>query len=148
MEPYFDAAVFARSRAPAPARSEAVHSDRRAVRNIDAGPVLLFHDLVGAADLEPAIAALRQFHRLCRTGEFLSESGPTLQQSRRLILALRTYDALAQGASIRDIGSMIHCDERVRADWPGSGDALKSQARRLIALAHHMVSGGYRRLLR
>jgi hypothetical protein len=115
---------------------------------LDAGPVLLFHDLVGAADLEPAIAALRQFHRLCRTGEFLSESGPTLQQSRRLILALRTYDALAQGASIRDIGSMIHCDERVRADWPGSGDALKSQARRLIALAHHMVSGGYRRLLR
>lgn len=111
------------------------------------GPVMLFHDLARAELLEPGMASLRRFHHLCRTGQFPAVNGAPTQQSRRMILALRTHDALAQGASIRDIGIMVHGDERVRAEWPGSGDALKSQARRLIGLAREMASGGYRRLL-
>lgn len=111
------------------------------------GPVMLFHDLARIGLLEPKLAALRRFHHLCRTGHFPAVTGSPTQQSRRQILALRTHDAIAQGASIRDIGSMLHGDERIRAEWPGSGDAFKSQARRLIALAREMAGGGYRRLL-
>lgn len=111
------------------------------------GPVMLFHDLARTELLEPAMAALSRFHHLCQTGQFPALTGSPTQQSRRMILALRTHDALSQGASIRDIGIMVHGEERVRAEWPGSGDALKSQARRLIGLAREMTSGGYRRLL-
>lgn len=111
------------------------------------GPVMLFLDLARAEPFEPALAALRRFRHLCRTGHFPAVTGSPTQQSRRMILALRTHDALGQGASIRDISIMLHGDERVRAEWPGSGDALKSQARRLIGLAREMASGGYRTLL-
>lgn len=112
------------------------------------GPVLLFHDFSGTEALEPRMGALRHFLLLCRTGHFPSRAALTSQRSRRMVLALRAHDCLAQGASIRDIGVMIHGYERVRADWPGSGDALKSQARRLIALSQSMASGGYKDLLR
>lgn len=112
------------------------------------GPVRLLHDIARAQRLEPTLAALRRFHSLCLTGEFPPVTGPSMQQCRRMILALRTHDALACGASIRDIGILVHGRERVRAEWPGPGDALKSQARRLIGLAREMASGGYRRLLR
>lgn len=111
------------------------------------GPVMLFHDLARVELLEPALTALRRFHFLCGTGQLPDKTGQPTQQSRRTILALRTHDALMLGASIRDIGIMVHGDERVRAEWPGSGDALKSQARRLIRLARSMASGGYRKLL-
>lgn len=111
------------------------------------GAVMLFHDLTMTEPLELAMAALSRFHHLCRTGQLPALTGSPTQQSHRMVLALRTHDALAQGASIRDIGIMVHGEERVRAEWPGSGDALKSQARRLIGLAREMTSGGYRRLL-
>ncbi len=111
------------------------------------GPVMLFLDLARFGLMEPRMAALRRFQYLCRTGQFPPVNGPPTQQSRRIILALRAHDAIMQGASIRDIGIMVHGDERVRVEWPGSGDALKSQARRLIGLAREMAAGGYRRLL-
>lgn len=112
------------------------------------GPVLLLHDFAWAGDIEPAIAALRRYLCLCRTGAFPAEAVPRNQRSGRQIRALRVYDALSQGASIRDIGMMLFGMDRVRAEWPGAGDALKSHCRRMIALARFMASGGYRMLLR
>jgi hypothetical protein len=70
------------------------------------------------------------------------------QRRRRLIQAIRVHDALVQGASIRDVGVMLFGIDRIRAEWPGSGEALKSQSRRMIALSRFMASGGYRTLLR
>jgi len=58
---------------------------------------------------------------------------------------LRVHDALVTGASIRDVGVMLFSLERVREEW--AGEALKSQCRRLIAMARDMAAGGYRELL-
>src|SRR3546814_4790994 len=66
------------------------------------------------------------------------------QRLRRQVLALRVHDALAAGASIRDVGIMLFGFERVRDEW--ADEALKSHCRRLIALAREMVAGGYRTL--
>lgn len=68
------------------------------------------------------------------------------QTWRRHIAALRVHDALALGASIRDIGLLLFGLERIRQEW--AGEALKSQCRRLIAQARAMAAGGYRSLLR
>lgn len=111
------------------------------------GPVSLLHDFAWVDDIESAIAASRRFLYLCRTGRFLASSVPADQTTRRLIRALRAHDALVGGASIREVGVMLFGIDRVRAEWPGTGEALKSQCRRLIALSRFMVSGGYRRLL-
>lgn len=108
------------------------------------GPVALMHDLSGVADLEPALVALRRFLDFRRTGH-LMEVPHASQRLRRQVLALRVHDALVGGASIRDVGVMLFGLERVRDEW--SEEALKSQCRRLIAMARDMAVGGYRKLL-
>lgn len=111
-----------------------------------AGPVSVFVDLASVGEIEPAIGALRRFHHLCRTGGLPTPRGSARQGPRRQVMALRVFDALAQGASIRDVGVMLFGVERVRDEW--AGEALKSQCRRLIALARTMAGGGYLSLLR
>lgn len=108
------------------------------------GPVSLMHDLAGVADLEPALAALRRFLDFRRTGHLMAVP-PASQRPRRQVLALRVHDALVAGASIRDVGVMLFGVQRVREEW--AGEALKSQCRRLIAMARNMAAGGYRELL-
>lgn len=107
------------------------------------GPVALVHDLASAG--EPAIAALRRFLHFSRTGELPAYRPPLSQRVRRQAIALRVADARALGASIRDIGIMLYGADRVSDEW--SDEALKSQCRRLIALARAMTRGGYRGLL-
>lgn len=108
------------------------------------GPVSLMHDLAGVVDLEPALVALRRFLEFRRTGH-LTVVPPAGQRLGRQVLALRVHDALVTGASIRDVGVMLFGLERVREEW--AGEALKSQCRRLIAMARDMAAGGYRELL-
>lgn len=111
------------------------------------GPVTLLHDFGWVHDVEPAIVALRRYLHLCRTGELPTLRRATNQATRRLIEALRVHDALAGGASIRDVGVVLFGIDRIQAEWPGRGEALKSHCRRLIALSRLMASGGYRTLL-
>lgn len=108
------------------------------------GPVALMHDLAGLVDVEPALVALRRFLEFRRTGQ-LPADPPASQRLRRQVLALRVHDALSMGASIRDVGVMLFGLERVGQEW--AGEALKSQCRRLIAMARDMAAGGYRELL-
>ncbi|WP_449470581.1 DNA -binding domain-containing protein [Sphingobium chungangianum] len=108
------------------------------------GPVSLMHDLSGVVDLEPTLAALRRFLNFRRTGH-LTVVPPASQRLRRQVLALRVHDALVAGASIRDVGVMLFGLDRIREEW--AGEALKSQCRRLIAMARDMATGGYRELL-
>lgn len=108
------------------------------------GPVSLMHDLSGIVDLEPTLAVLRRFLDFQRTGH-LTAVPPASQRLRRQVLALRVHDALVAGASIRDVGVMLFGLDRIREEWPG--EALKSQCRRLIAMARDMAAGGYRELL-
>lgn len=128
-----------------------IRANREAVRldvlsgSLADGSVALLHHFAGTEVIEPTLAALRRFLAFCR-----GESLPTARRSspprlRRHLLVLRVHDALAHGASIRDIGVMLFGSERVRQEW--AGEALKSQCRRLIARSREMAAGGYRSLL-
>jgi hypothetical protein len=111
------------------------------------GAVQLHYPLSCGSASDMAIETLKRFQHLCRTGDFASlpvDRPP----SRRAIEALRVHDALAEGASIRDIGIILFGPERIRLEWHAPGEALKSCCRRLIAHARAMASGGYRALLR
>ncbi|MFT5331020.1 MAG: hypothetical protein ACI9KA_002118 [Parasphingorhabdus sp.] len=101
------------------------------------GPVMIEHRLVGVSALAPKIPALHHFISLCRSGKMASWREPADPRLPRLILALRVLDALLDGASQRDIGTVLTGggDE---IDWPGPGDSNRSYVRRLIALAHRM----------
>jgi hypothetical protein len=66
----------------------------------------------------------------------------------RLALALRALDGEAEGASRREIGTVLFVREArtISAhDWKSSG--LRKKVARLIRLGHVMRDGGYRHLL-
>lgn len=88
--------------------------------------------------LEPQFASIRRLHALCR-GETSSVHD---QRFVRLVEALRVSDALAAGASLREIALGI-----LGGDWPGDGEYLKSRARRRVALAATLVRVGPRGVL-
>jgi hypothetical protein len=66
------------------------------------------------------------------------------QRLLRLVEALRVSDAVATGASLRDIGLGGFPGQ----DWPGDGEHLKSRVRRRIELARKMKRAGPRAILR
>ncbi|PHR19465.1 MAG: hypothetical protein COA41_07245 [Sphingopyxis sp.] len=101
------------------------------------GPMMIEHRLVGISALAPKIPALQNFISLCRTGKMARWREPGDPRLARLISTLRVLDALRDGASQRDIGTVLigGGDE---IDWPGPGDSNRSYVRRLIALARRM----------
>ncbi|GLV24714.1 DNA -binding domain-containing protein [Sphingobium sp. TomTYG45] len=111
------------------------------------GPVMLRYDFSAADDIEPSLTTLRAFHHLCRMGKLSHRAIKKRQRDRRVVDALRTHDALQAGASIRDVGILLFGAGRVAEEWGAPGEALKSQCRRMIALARRMAGGGYRCLL-
>lgn len=111
------------------------------------GPVHFRFDLDGCPNIEPTFFALRQFQHLRRGRVTPSRRARTSRQCSDQIDALRTCDALAEGASIRDVAIMLFGQERVEEDWHAPGEALKSRCRRVIGLARKMASGDWTMLL-
>ncbi|WP_292894557.1 DUF2285 domain-containing protein [Nitratireductor sp.] len=70
----------------------------------------------------------------------------TRQRRQRLKHALRTVDAVHQGATYRMIAVTFYGEPRV-SDEPWKTNALKSQIARLAAYGRRMIDKGYRRLL-
>ncbi|WP_419956716.1 DNA -binding domain-containing protein [Novosphingobium rhizovicinum] len=66
----------------------------------------------------------------------------------RGIEVLRVHDAIGQGASQREIASILFGRERVSAEWNGPSDSLRSRVRRLVREARAMAGGRYRELMR
>lgn len=99
------------------------------------GPILPHFHISGMAELSPKLDALNVLLRL--SGGLDPAQAPVARDPRlpRLVEALRVRDALAEGASLREIGRVIQpgCD-----DWPGDGEHMKSRARRFVALARKL----------
>jgi hypothetical protein len=66
----------------------------------------------------------------------------------RLVMVLRVDDALAEGASQREIAAVLFGTDAMSRDWNGRSDALRSRIRRLVREARATAAGGYRQLLR
>jgi hypothetical protein len=126
------------------------HDGRRHIRiDLADGPMRL--DLAAgeiapdASWIEPAVDLLRpldpQFASIRRLSALCHGEGSSVRNQRfvRLVEALRVGDALAAGASLRDIGLGTLGD-----DWPGDGEYLKSRVRRRVALAAALVRAGPR----
>jgi len=113
------------------------------------GPVLLQYVLTGfvGASTEACLVPLRRLAGLCRTGRFLPALFPRDPGLDRLVQELQVHDALAAGASQREIALHFFGKERIPADWRVASDSFRSRVRRLIRDARRMAGGGYRYLL-
>jgi hypothetical protein len=136
----FLAALDVRSVASASTQHLCIAEDRLTLR-ID----LLAGELAGAVGVQPIIDlhrglecqvdALRQLYRLLSGCPLHQRQDARLQ---RLVLALRVGDALAAGASLRIIGTLILGFQ----DWPGESDSAKSSTRRIVDLARLLKEAG------
>jgi hypothetical protein len=110
--------------------------------------VLLHYRLRGIASAERGLLPLRRFVHLCRTQRFARSLFPTDPWIARWVMTLRVHDAVANGASQREIASVLFGGERVETDWFGPSESLRSRVKRLVRDARAMARGGYRFLLR
>nr|WP_198148550.1 DUF2285 domain-containing protein [Sphingomonas sp. Y57] len=120
---------------------------------LPAGTIQL--DLLGAEDNRAAVWVRLsidlsrpiepQFHSARRLAALLDGAPEPVRREvklTRLVSVLRVADALADGASQREIGLGIFGD-----DWPGDGEHLKSLVRRMIPFATKLVRAGPREVL-
>lgn len=112
-----------------------------------AGPVRLRFLIDGPAGAEPGALALRRLLAVTRHGRFLPSLHPPDARMRRWLLALRVHDALADGATQREIATALYGPERVARSWSGRSDALQSRVRRAVASARNLADGAWRDLL-
>ncbi|MDC7810539.1 DUF2285 domain-containing protein [Sphingomonas koreensis] len=115
---------------------------------VDQGPVRLRYALAGMARLEPQLLTLRRLVGLWRLGRMPADLFPSERRAPRWIELLRTLDALAAGASQREIAAALFGFETVERDWRGRSDYLRLRVQRLTATGRALVRGGYRFLLR
>lgn len=110
--------------------------------------VHLHYRLHGLGSAEAGILPLRrllhfQHHRRFARSLFLRD--PWIERGIQL---LRVHDALADGASQREIGAVLFGEARVAEDWNDRSDSLRSRIRRLVREAKALAQGGYRELMR
>ena len=111
------------------------------------GPVRLRYALEGLSRLEPQLLTLRRLAALWRLGRMPAELFPSEPRAARWILALRTIDALADGASQREIAEVLFGRDAL-ADWRGDSDYLRMRVQRLVRSGRELAEHGYLRLLK
>jgi hypothetical protein len=111
------------------------------------GPVRLHYLLSGFGDLDGRVLTLRRLASLQRLGRFARALYPPELRAPRWIHALRTHDALAAGASQREISAVLFGDQRAHHEWRTNSDSPRLRIQRLVRSARAMVAGGYLRLL-
>ena len=108
-------------------------------------PVVLHYRLAGLIEAEPKLLPLQQLIALVRHRRFLRGlTAPDVRMTRHL-LALRVHDALAAGASQREIAEVLFGGI---ADSGDRTDSLRSRVRRLARESRRLASGGWRNLMR
>lgn len=110
-----------------------------------AGPSVLTFRLAGVAALRAPLDTLHRLLRFARTGRLPPPAHRS--RSRRLVLLLRARDALADGATHRDIAAALLSGEAAGERWRSAAPSLRSQAQRLALGARAMAAGGWRSLL-
>lgn len=112
------------------------------------GLVLLHFSLEGLSSAAGKLLPLKRFIDLCRHRRFGRSLFPEDRRIARWILLLRVRDALAAGASHREIATALYGAQRVGRDWSGPSDSLRSRVRRLVRDARAMEQGGFWTLMR
>lgn len=111
------------------------------------GPVRFHYRIDGFVDLGHKLLTLRRLTGLRRLGHLPATLFAPDRCAERWIALLRTADALAEGASHREIAEGLFGPGKVRVDWRSRSDYLRLRVQRLARNANRLVAGGYLALL-
>lgn len=114
---------------------------------VEEGPARLDYLLSGLTRVDPPVLTLRRMLGLWRTGRFTRMLFPAEPGLPRRLETLRVGDAIADGASYREMAVALYGEERVSREWKGRSDFLVTRVRRRAAEARAMAAGGWRALL-
>jgi hypothetical protein len=114
---------------------------------LDRSPVRLAFELSGIRSLDRPLLVLRRFQSLATRHRFIDALYPPLGRARRLILQLRTYDALCAGANQADIAEALLSAGLQRRGWRVHSPSIRSQSQRLVRSALTMARGQFWQLL-
>lgn len=114
---------------------------------VEEGPARLDYLLSGLTRVDAPVLTLRRMLGLWRTGRFARLLYPTEPGLPRRLETLRVGDAIAAGASYREMAVALYGEGVVRSEWKGRSDFLMSRVRRRAAEARAMAAGGWRALL-
>jgi hypothetical protein len=112
------------------------------------GPVQLRYLLTGFASAEGPLLTLRRLLALGRTGRFARSLHPPDARGKRFVQMLRARDAIATGATQREIAAILLSPDAGQDRWRVNAPTVRSRAQRLVRAARHMASGGYLELLK
>jgi hypothetical protein len=112
------------------------------------GPVRLRYRLAGLGSVERPLLTLRRLLALWRTGRFAAGLHPVEARASRFVLMLRAWDALASGATQREIAAELLSVEAGEARWRVSAPTVRSRVQRLVRNARAMAAGEYVSLLK
>lgn len=111
-------------------------------------PYLLTELAIPDTIARPRLAAIAAFNRLSE-GRF--NAGPARSEAPplpRLALVLRALDGHLAGASHQQIAIALFGGRRVESAWRDPGGYIRDRVRRAISRGRHMMTSGYRELLR
>lgn len=108
------------------------------------GPVACRYRLPKGAVAVASLAGLRLLLALRDTGHLPAAGARPLVKSARWVEILRAHDARRDGASQREIATLLFGQARVEEDWAGRSDYMRMRVQRLLRAAEDLVAGGYR----
>lgn len=111
------------------------------------GPVALTYHVPGFGAATPQLRTIALLHHLQRYLCLppVPALGPHIW--RREIARLVAFDALSQGASHREIGTLIFGQAAVEDGWDSHTDRVRSLVRRFVRDARRLAAGDYRYML-
>lgn len=115
--------------------------------SLSRGPARLRYRIGGIASAEAPLLTLRRLLALCRTGRFAPSLHRPEPRARRWVLMLRAADALAAGATQREIAAVLLSRRAGEPRWRSETPSIRTQVQRLVAGARRMAAGAYAGLL-
>lgn len=112
------------------------------------GPARLHYRLAGMAAAERPLLTLRRLLAIWRTGRFSATLHPPETRARRFILMLRAHDAVASGATQRQIAAELLGCRAAPHRWRVEEASRRLQVQRLVRGARLAAAGGYLSLLK
>ena len=111
--------------------------------SIARGRKMLRFRIDGPAGLDRRLLTLRRLMALARTGRFSRELHRREARARQWLLTLRAADAVAGGASQREIAEVLLGFESPPVGWRQEDPNVRARAQRLVQQARRLAHGGF-----
>lgn len=111
------------------------------------GPVVLMFLIEASRSAPCNVMPLRRALEVIARGRFPANMFPPQPRAQRALALLRVHDAVADGATHREIAEALFGRDRVKLAWKGVSDSMRSQVRRMVSAARVLSAGAYQGML-